>query len=211
MSYFLQFVFYEERRVVIQQWNADKASEQRRNESKVVIWIISRLSSTWGDIFSYLKIYFGVGVCLKSCYLQISLISYINALLCISCEYWIVIWFFSVVVCIRIRFFWCVFILLLHKSISRISSELIILQFYKRFVLFHIRKQHITFQRYEICMSFISLPKPYMMMIMVMMMMLCRCVKFQSLSWSSCFVCVCSCLFAHRVGHILSRCMHFNI
>ena len=24
-------------------------------------------------------------------------------------------------------------------------------------------------------------------------------------------VCVCSCLFAHRVEHILSQCMHFNI
>ena len=78
----------------------------------------SRLRSTWVDIFSYLKNSFGVGVCLKSCYLQISLISYISALLCISCEYWIVIWFFSVVVCIRIRFLRCVFILVLHKSIS---------------------------------------------------------------------------------------------
>ena len=118
MSYFLQFVFYEERRVVIQQWNADKASEQRRNESKVVIWIISRLRSTWVDIFSYLKSSFGVGGSLKSCCLQISLISYTNAL-CMyqSCEYWIVIWFISVVY-FRIRFLLCVFILVLHKSIS---------------------------------------------------------------------------------------------
>ena len=79
----------------------------------------SRLRSTWVDIFSYLKSSFGVGGSLKSCCLQISLISYTNAL-CMyqSCEYWIVIWFFSVVVCIRIRFLRCVFILVLHKSIS---------------------------------------------------------------------------------------------
>ena len=75
----------------------------------------SRLRSTWVDIFSHLKNSFGH----KLLFANIADLLY----KCVmyhyhSCEYWIEVRFFSVVVCIRIRFLRCVFILVLHKSIS---------------------------------------------------------------------------------------------